>query len=202
MWTLARIIVTPIYRLLFRFRITGRENIPKEGGLILCANHISNHDPLVVGISSPRNLHFLAKEELYRYKIFRPLMRGLKVIPVNRDKPSMDTLKQVIKVLKEGNTVGIFMQGRRRRKSLSEPEMGDYKAGVALFAIKSQVPVVPIYLQSRYLPFSKVIVSIGEPISFEEYHGKRVKTEELNEAATKIMAAIERLGEANEDNIG
>ena len=202
MWTLARIIATPIYKLLFRFRITGRENIPKEGGVILCANHISNHDPLVVGISSPRNLNFLAKEEMYKYKIFRPLMRGLKVIPVNRAKPSMDTLKQVIKTLKEGEAVGIFMQGRRRRKSLSEPEMGDYKAGVALFAIKSEVPVVPIYLQSRYLPFSKVIVNIGEPISLEEYYAKRVKTDELNEAAAKIMTAIEELGRANEDNHG
>jgi len=202
LWTLARIIATPIYKLLFRFRITGRENIPKEGGVILCANHISNHDPLVVGISSPRNLNFLAKEEMYKYKIFRPLMRGLKVIPVNRAKPSMDTLKQVIKTLKEGEAVGIFMQGRRRRKSLSEPEMGDYKAGVALFAIKSEVPVVPIYLQSRYLPFSKVIVNIGEPISLEEYYAKRVKTDELNEAAAKIMTAIEELGRANEDNHG
>jgi len=182
--------------------VTGRENIPRTGGVILCANHISNHDPLVVGISSPRNLHFLAKQELYKYKIFRPFMRAMKVIPVNRDKPGMDTLKHVIKVLKEDEAVGIFMQGRRRRKNLSEPEMGDYKAGVALFAIKSQVPVVPIYLQSRYLPFSKVILNIGQPISFEEYYGKKIRTEELNEAAAKIMTAIEELGAHDEDSVG
>ena len=194
MWLIARILVTPFYRLFFRFRVTGRENIPREGGVILCANHISNHDPLVLGIASPRNLAFLAKKELYRFKIFHPILKGLKIIPVDRDKPGMDSLKKVIKVLKDDEAVGIFMQGRRRRKNMSEPDTGDYKAGVALFAIKGQAPVVPIFIQSRYLPFSKVIINIGQPISFEEYWGKKVRTEELNTIAQKVMEAIEELG--------
>lgn len=193
MWRFLKAIISPVYRLFFRFRVTGLENIPAEGGVILCANHISNHDALVIGVATKRPISYLAKQELFKYKIFNGFLNSLKIIPVDRDKPSMDMLKRVTKELKSGGVIGIFMQGRRARKSLSEPDMTDYKAGVVLFAIKGEAPVVPIYLQSRYLPFSKVHIRIGKPISFEEMYGKRVRTPELEPLATQIMKAIEEL---------
>ena len=196
MWKFARIIATPVYRLIFRFRVTGRENIPLEGGVVLCANHISNHDAIVIGIVSPRDINFLAKQELFKYKIFHGFLNRMKIIPVDRDKPGLESIKRGVKVLKNGEAMGIFMQGQRiRQKNLKESDSADYKAGVALFAVQGKAPVVPIYLQSRYLPFSKVIIRIGKPISFEEYYGKKLKHEELEVMAQQIMAAIGDLEE-------
>jgi 1-acyl-sn-glycerol-3-phosphate acyltransferase len=175
---------------MFRFRVFGRENIPAEGGVILCGNHISYHDPIALGIVSSRDLNYLAKKELFRRRFVNWVLTKMKAIPVDRENVGMDSLKQVVKALKAGEAVGIFMQGGRR----SEVDAADYKAGVALFAIKGKAPVVPIHINATYKLFSKVIINVGEPISFEEYYGKKVRTEELNEAAQKVMDSIVNLG--------
>ena len=193
MYTLARRVVGPIYRLLFRIRVTGRENIPLEGGVILCANHTAYSDVVVLGMISPRDLKFVAKEELFKGKFLNRLFTSLGAIPINREKPSMDTFKKIVKTLKEGNALAIFMQGGRRKKG-EEMDTEDYKAGVALFAIKGQVPVVPINIKSTFKPFSKVYINIGEPISFEEYWGQKMRAEDFDEAAGKVMDAIVALG--------
>jgi len=171
---------------MFRFRVTGKENIPKTGGVILCANHTSYHDVVVLGMSSRRNLHYLAKKELFEKKTARWLFNRFGAIPVDREKPSMDSLKRVVGVLKEEKVLAIFMQGGRRK----EPDAADYKAGVALFAIQGKSPVVPVHIRSRFKLFSKVHINIGEPISFEQYHGKKVRTDDLNTAAQQVMDAI------------
>ena len=190
MWRLARIIMGPAYRAIFRFRVTGKKNIPRTGGVILCANHTSYHDTLVLGISSPRDINFLAKKELFEKKLVSRVLLRLKAIPVDRDKPSMDIMKKVLKLLKDEEAVGIFMQGGRRK----DGDADDYKAGVALFAIKGKVPVVPINISSDFRFRSKVHINIGSPISFKEYHGKKVRTEELNTIAQRIMDEIVNLG--------
>jgi 1-acyl-sn-glycerol-3-phosphate acyltransferase len=191
MYKAARIVVGNAYKILFRIRAKGLENIPKDGGVILCANHTSYSDVPILGMLSPRDVHFLAKEELFKKRFFSKLFKKLGAISVNREKPGMDTLKQVVKLLKNGGTLGIFMQGGRR----SEGDADDYKAGVALFAIKGQVPVVPVNIKSKFRLFSKVYVNFGKPISFEELWGQKLRTEQLNPAAQQIMDAIHNLEE-------
>ncbi|MCL2353967.1 MAG: 1-acyl-sn-glycerol-3-phosphate acyltransferase [Defluviitaleaceae bacterium] len=193
MYTLARRVVGPIYRLLFRIRVTGRENIPLDGGVILCANHTAYSDVVVLGMISPRDLSFVAKEELFKGKFLNRLFTSLGAIPINREKPSMDTFKRIVKILKEGNALAIFMQGGRRKKG-EEMDTEDYKAGVALFAIKGQVPVVPINIKSTFKPFSKIHINIGEAISFEEHWGQKMRAEDFDKAAGKVMDAIAALG--------
>ncbi|MCL2350505.1 MAG: 1-acyl-sn-glycerol-3-phosphate acyltransferase [Defluviitaleaceae bacterium] len=191
MWKLARILCGSIYKILFRTKITGRENIPKEGGVILCANHTSNHDTVVLGLASPRDLNFLAKQELFENKLLGGLLLRLKGIPINREKPGMDSFKKAIGVLKGGEPLAIFMQGGRRK----EMDTSDYKAGVALFAVKGHANVVPVNIKSTFRLFSKVRINIGEPICFEEHWGKKLRTEQLNEIAQKVMDAIVALEE-------
>ena len=190
MYTLARIVVGPIYRTMFRFRVTGRENIPKDGAIILCANHRSYHDTLVMALACPRDLHFMAKSEIFKGRFFIWLFTSLGAIPVNRAKPGMDTLKRAVKILQGGKALALFMQGGRR----AELNTNEYKAGVALFAIKGRALVVPVNIKSDFRLFSKVFINIGEPISFEEYYDKKLRTEELNEAAQKVMDEIVKLG--------
>jgi len=189
----AKAVVGPIYRILFRFRIAGVENIPTDGGVILCANHTSNHDTVALGVASPRQLHFLAKYELWNIKFISGIFTRLGAIPVNRDNPGIDSLKRTLDVLKDGRVIVIFMQGGRRQNI----DHNDAKAGVALFAIKAKVPVVPINISSGFKIFSKVYINIGAPISFEEYWNKKVRTEQLNAIAGTVLDAILDLDNKN-----
>ena len=190
MYTFARIVVGTIYRVMFRFRIAGKENIPKDGGVILCANHRSYHDTLVLGLASPRDLHFLAKYELFKSKFLSKLFTSLGAIPINRENPGVDSLKKAVSILKEGRALAMFIQGGRRKEINNE----DAKAGVALFAIKSKVPVVPVNIASKFKLFSKVNINIGKPITFEEFWDKKVRAAELNLVAQRVMDAISGLG--------
>ncbi|MCL2235328.1 MAG: 1-acyl-sn-glycerol-3-phosphate acyltransferase [Defluviitaleaceae bacterium] len=189
-YAFAKTVVSFVYKIFFKTKVTGAENIPKEGGVILCCNHRSYHDTVVLGLISPKPVHFLAKKELFKGKFFASLFMGLGAIPIDREKPSMDSLKRVVGTLKKGKTIGIFMQGGRQE----ELDTADYKAGVALFGIKGQAPVVPVYIQSTFKMFSPIHVNIGEPISFEEHYGAKVNSEQLNDLAQTVMSAIAELG--------
>jgi len=191
MYSFAKIFVGAFYRLLFRFKIEGRENVPKDGGVILCANHTSNQDALALAIASPRNLHFLTKYELWHGKFLSKLFDSLGCIPVNREKPSMDTLKRTVSTLKDGRAIAIFMQGGRRE----DIDYDDVKAGVALFAVKGKASVVPVNITSKFKLFSRVNIKIGKPISFEEFWETKVRTEQLNAIAQRIIDAIAQLGD-------
>ena len=191
----AKIVAGPLYRIMFRFRVTGKENIPAEGGVILCANHTSMQDTVVLGVACPRQLHFLAKHELWNIKYLRWLFDALGGIPVNRENPSMESFKRTVAILKDGRAIAIFLQGGRRQ----ELDQADAKAGVALFAVKGRVPVVPVHISSKFRIFSKVRINIGAPISFEDYWDKKVRTEQLNDIAGRIMDAIAGLRPAIEN---
>lgn len=191
MYNFAKVVVGAIYRVLFRFKIVGRENVPMDGGVILCANHTSYHDTLVLGITSPRNLHFLAKYELWKNKFFARLFDSLGGIPINRENPGRDSFKRTLEVLKDGRAIAMFMQGGRRK----DIDTDDVKSGVALFAVKGKVPVVPVNITSRFKLFSRVNVNIGKPISFEEFWDTRLRSEQLNQIAQRVIDAIAKLGE-------
>lgn len=188
----AKTVVSIVYRIMFRFRVTGVENIPSTGGIILCANHTSLQDTVALGVACPRQLHFLAKHELWQIKYLSWLFDSLGAIPINRKNPSMESFKRTVQTLREGRAIAIFMQGGRRE----ELNQSDAKSGVALFAVKGHAPVVPVNIYSKFKIFSKVHINIGKPLSFEEYWGEKVRTEQLNEIAGRVMDAIAGLGKS------
>ncbi|MDR2183850.1 MAG: 1-acyl-sn-glycerol-3-phosphate acyltransferase [Clostridiales bacterium] len=185
----AKVICGPLYRIMFRFKVKGLANIPSAGGVILCANHTNLQDTVVLGVACPRQLHFLAKHELWQIKYLSWLFDALGAIPINRESPTMDSFKRTLQALKEGRAIAIFMQGGRRQ----DFDQTEAKAGVALFAVKGRVPVVPVNISSKFKIFSKVRINIGAPISFEDYWGKKVRTHQLNEIAGEVMDAIAAL---------
>jgi len=192
MYKFAKVLLGIVYRILFRFRVVGVENIPATGGVILCANHTAYSDTIVLAIAAPRQLHFLAKHELWNIKGLQWLFNSLGAIPINRQNPSMDSFKRTVKTLKDGRPIAIFLQGTR----VQELDQSDAKAGVALFAVKGRAPVVPVHISSTFKLFSKVHINIGQPISFEEYWDTKVRTEQLNEIAGRVMDAIIGLGDS------
>ena len=178
-----------MYLFMFRVEIRGRENIPKNGPVIICANHSSNFDGISASIYAKRPVNFMAKKELFDNKLLGILMKNLRTFPVDRGSADMKSFKRTIELLKSGEILGIFAQGTR----VKEGEKAELKAGVALFALKSDAIIIPAGITGNYKLFSKVRVNYGKPFNIDEYKGKRVRTEELSKITSDIMSEVERL---------
>ncbi|NQD65172.1 1-acyl-sn-glycerol-3-phosphate acyltransferase, partial [Bacillus haikouensis] len=99
LYSFARGLVNSILSPLYRIEVTGLEHFPKEGGVLLCANHIDNLDPPVVGITAPRPVSFMAKEELFRVPILGKILPGVHAFPVKRGMSDREALRKGLKVL-------------------------------------------------------------------------------------------------------
>ena len=143
--------------------VKGWEYVPKQGAYILASNHISNLDPPILGISTPRRLRFMAKIELFEPSIRGWWLKKLWAFPIRRGEGDFGALKQALKYLKEGDPVLLFPEGTRRMddKPLTP------QPGVGFLAMKSQVPIVPVYVKdsNRAMPpgakfFTRACVSV------------------------------------------
>ena len=178
------------YAIMFRVEIIGRENIPKEGNGVLCSNHYSNYDPISTAIYLDRLPHYIGKKELFRNKLFSWVLDKLGVFPIDRTvSMDMKAVKTAIKLLKEGELVGIFAEGRR----VKEGEDVAAKAGVALFAMKGNAPVIPCAISGQYTFRSKITIRYGEPLTLDEFRDQKLTTELMGEITKVIMAKVEEL---------
>jgi 1-acyl-sn-glycerol-3-phosphate acyltransferase len=153
----------------YNIHVTGAENEPKSGGCIICANHISDSDVLVLGASLTRQLRFLAKIELFKVPILRRLIKALGAFPINRGGGDVAAIKTTLKLLAEGEVVGYYPQGTRRGGV--DPRGTPIKHGIALVAARSKVPILPVCIQTkkyRIIPFRRIDVRIGKPIYTDE----------------------------------
>jgi 1-acyl-sn-glycerol-3-phosphate acyltransferase len=173
--------------LFFRISVKGLENVPKTGGFLLCSNHASANDPLILGAVLSRHIVFIAKKELFRRKIAAAVLRRLNVIPIDRGSADMAAFGAGIAALKSGKVLGVFIQGGR----MKDLEAGA-KAGAALFASKTGAPVIPVCVSANYRLFSRVYVNIGKPMPLDGYEGK-LKTAQLNELTERIIGAVKAL---------
>ena len=139
--------------------LKGRKNLPK-GKCILVVNHKSNFDPLVICNMIWREQHILAKKELFKHFGLRSFLKGMKSIPVDREKVEISTLKQCFSVLKNGKILTIFPEGTRNKTK--EPLLG-IKDGAGIIAIKTNTPIVPVWIKRKPRPFVLNKVYIGEP---------------------------------------
>ena len=115
------------YRLFHRFQIEGLENVPEEGAFLLAANHLSFLDPPALGCRLPRNLHYFARDSLFK-GLLGMFIRSLNSIPVNRSQLDLATLRRVLKVLKEGHPLLVFPEGTRSE----DGRLGEGKKGVGM----------------------------------------------------------------------
>ncbi len=177
------------YRIMFRVDIQGEENIPTEGGAVLCCNHMSNYDPLTMAAFTKRPVRYIAKKELFSKKLFAKIMYGLGAFPVDRTTTDMKALKTAIQLLKNGEMLGIFAEGTR----VKEGEAKAAKAGVALFALKGGAPIVPVAVSSTHKFRAVVHIRYGKPIYLQEYQGKKVTTEMMEEITEKVMQKVREM---------
>lgn len=191
-YRIARAVVNAFLKITFRVKVEGTENIPSDGALVVCANHKSLWDPLMLAMCLPCELKFMAKEELFKNKLFGGLISALGAFPVKRGTGDIGALKIAIKTLNEGHRLVIFPEGKRSPKGYMEKG----KSGAALIAIKSKVNILPVGICGKYNLFSRIVVRIGKPIVLEEHFGTKAGTEALqNITDNKIMKTISELSE-------
>ncbi|MGE7601415.1 lysophospholipid acyltransferase family protein [Peribacillus sp. NPDC097675] len=168
-------VLTPAYRV----KTLGKENIPKEGGVLICANHIDNLDPPVVGMTSPRDIHFMAKEELFHAPLLKGILPRVNAFPVKRGNSDRESLRKGLKLLKEGKVLGLFPEGTRSKTG----ELQEGLAGAGFFALRSEAAIVPCAIIGPYRFLRPLKVVYGPPIDFKEYRENRISADE----ATKIV---------------
>lgn len=173
----------------FRLEFKGQENIPESGGVIIAYNHRSNWDPIIAGLSSPRQLTFMAKEELFKNPFFAWLIRKLGAFPIRRGRGDVSAVKASLSILKQGKCMLMFPEGHR----IKDGKIVKAKAGVAVIAQHAQVKIIPACISGEYKWLHKVKVIYGKPISLEEYYDKHLEQEKLQEIADGVLSTIREL---------
>ncbi len=176
---------------MFKIQVSGVDNIPSEGACVACLNHLSMFDPLVASVAIPRPIRFIGKQELFKIPVVGWYLKSINVIPVKRGSGDIGAVKASLRALKDGEVLGIFPTGTREKKN---PDALP-KPGAALMALKADVPVIPIHIEASYRVFSKVNITVGEPVDLSDYLGKKPTQDELGEASCKIYSAIKALGD-------
>lgn len=158
-------------KVVYRIKVSGGENIPLKGGVILAANHVSYLDPVVIGVGSRRKVNFLARHDLFRNPLFAWIIRSLGAFPVKRNSADLSALKEAIKRLKSGKTLLIFPEGTRQDVLTQKAH-----PGIGFLAAKTGVPVIPVFIKgtetalpkkAKFLRKSRIFVHFGKSISYE-----------------------------------
>jgi 1-acyl-sn-glycerol-3-phosphate acyltransferase len=191
-----------IFKLLFRYRVYGRENlkaVPNDKGAIIIGNHTSNLDPVFVMYSlRPRPIRYIAKEQILNLKpLIGRLAAWVGVFPVKRNSADMSSVKRAVRMLKRGELVGIFPEGTRVR---SKDREVTYHEGAALISQLANVPVIPVRLWgserirpkgTRLFRLPKITLRFGEPLSIqEERFAALPKDERLTAFTNEAMARV------------
>lgn len=195
LYTFGKALVKTALTPLYRFEILGTEKFPEEGGILICSNHIHALDPPVVGMTSPRVVHFMAKEELFKVPVLGKILPQVNAFPVKRGMSDREALRNALKILKNGDVVGLFPEGTRSDDGVLKPGL----SGAGFFALRGNADVMPCAIIGPYKPFRKVKVVYGEPVLMEEYRERKASAEEVTAV---IMASIQKLLDENTNNKG
>ncbi|HZK70025.1 MAG TPA: lysophospholipid acyltransferase family protein [Clostridia bacterium] len=162
------------FKLFYRTEIIGLDNVPKEGGVIICSNHLSNLDPFLLGYKLERNIRWLAKIELFRYRIIAFYIKKFGVVPVNRDKGDSNAILTALSLLQNREAVGIYPEGTRALRN--KKRISIVHVGVAMLALKSGCPVIPVRIITDYKIFSKTKAIFGKAFYITDEATKTIKT--------------------------
>ena len=187
-----------LLKLMFRLKVTGKENLPRRGGCIIASNHLSYLDPLVLGAGCPRQVYFMARKTLFRNRLFAKLITSLDVFAVNEKGIGLGAIKESLKRLSEGRVVGLFPEGSRSK----DGHLQAAKWGVGFLALKADVPVIPariigtdraLPIGAKFVRFKPVRLYFGRSLKFEK-DSPAEKQNDYSEVSRLIMEKITSLG--------
>ncbi|MCY0877611.1 MAG: lysophospholipid acyltransferase family protein [Firmicutes bacterium] len=185
-WTLYWVVRT-ILMLYFRVRVTGLENVPKEGALIVIANHRSGFDPPMVGAILRRPVHFMTKVELFSYPFLPWIFKYVQAYPVRRGRPDRQAIRHSLDILRRGEVIVLFPEGHRSETG----ELQEARSGVVYLAQKTGCQLLPIGISGRYGFRRTIRYVIGQPFRLDPALGKK-------EAQVLVMEKIRELIERGE----
>ena len=186
-------IAAPIIHLLFPCRVVGLEDFPEEGAL-LCANHASGWDPIIIALNLPRDsrLTVMAKDSLFRIPLLGFFLKMLGIFTVKRGGNDLTAMKTAMKVLGGGNRLLVFPEGTR----VEEQGEVEAKGGVTMMATRTGVPMVPIYCGGKHKFLRKTTIVFGKPY-MPIIAGRRPTPDENRAIAQEILDRIYALSEVD-----
>lgn len=188
MYSFLKIIFKLVFTLLFRCRVTGQENIPQQGGVLIAANHLSLWDPPFIGTFMNRPVHFMAKEELFKNPLFSWVIKQLYAFPVRRGAADRNAIRTAIQLLESGQCLGLFPEGTRSKNGI----LGPAELGAAMIALKAGATVVPTAIigTNQFLRgslFPRFELRFGKPLYLDK---EKADKENLEKISKKIMNEI------------
>ena len=186
----AHTLVGTLYRIFWRFRVRGTENVPRDGGVIIAANHISYFDPPAIGCALPRPLTYMAKSELFEIPVFGAMIKALSAYPIERGRGDIGAIKRSVALLREGHALAMFPEGTRNFEGKSGAQNG-----AALLASLAGVPIVPAYIggTDAVARLAQITVTFGAPLVIDR--SQKASRDELAKITEEIMARIRSLRE-------
>jgi 1-acyl-sn-glycerol-3-phosphate acyltransferase len=190
-----RILVGLFLRIFNRVETAGLGQIPKKGAAILVSNHRSNWDPVFIGGLVKRPVYYLAKAELFKNPFFSSILtRLLHAIPLKRGALDREALKRVSDLLKQGELILIFPEGRR---SLTG-EIAPFRPGAVMFAAKTNALLIPAAVSNTRNLFPsgfrrRVRLSVGTPVTLAEYSGKKLSLKDEDQISSRLRDDVAAL---------
>jgi 1-acyl-sn-glycerol-3-phosphate acyltransferase len=190
-------IVNWLTRVLADVTVTGATRMPRGVGVLVVSNHLTNYDPLVISMCFKRELHFMAKVELYRNPLIGWLITHLNAFPVRRGEADRAALRRAEDLLRSRRVVALFPEGHRARNAAVQPSKG----GIALLARRANVPILPVaitgtqFLLPKALPHWRpwrrpaLTITVGEPFTLPSSTGRA----DYNALANLIMGHVAEL---------
>ena len=194
-------------RIMGGFVVRGRQYLPRKGGAVVCANHVSYLDPPVLGGAIlPRRTYFMAKIELFKIPGFSLFIRKHYAFPVDRNNADREAIRFGIELLQKGELLVVFPEGGRSPDG--SLQRGNF--GPALMASKAGVPIIPAAIKetNKVMPpkgglhRGRVQVDFGEPIDPKEFGGTRLGREPLGQLTERLMSSIYELQKQQHERVG
>lgn len=193
------VLVNAVARLGFRLRVTGRPLIPRQGGIIVAANHASYLDIPLVGCALPRRASFLGRASLFPNTLANRLLQWVGWIPIRIDRLDRKGFGEAVARLKAGQVVVIYPEGRRTTNGDLQPA----KPGIGYIVAETGCPVVPAYISGTYeawprgskrVRFSPVSITFGEPMDFRPECNRETGKALYHSISSAVMERIADLG--------
>ena len=188
-------VLAPVIRFFSGIKVHGKENIPKEGGFLLCANHIAVRDVLLIGATCPRQIKFVAKKELFSVPVLRSVIKALGAVKLDRGGNDVAAIRKSIELIENGDMVSIFPQGHRY--PAVDPSTTPIKSGAGMVAYRSGCDVIPVFIKTKgnkYGIFKKTEIFYGSPIKHCELGFKNGGKDEYDAVTELIFTKLLALG--------
>ena len=188
-------VLAPMFRFIWRIKVYGAENVPLEGAVMFCSNHIAAKDPIMIAASCKRPITFIGKKELFKVPLLGWLIKKLGAIPLDRGGKDIGAIKTAVEALKNDGALAIFPQGHRYPGE--NPATTPTKNGAALICYRSKCDVIPVCIKTKghkYHFLGRIEIVFGKPIKYADFGFVNGGTDEYRAATDKIFGEVLRLG--------